>query len=657
MIQRKRQRTARVGVFAVAHAVYWEQFPGLLEKITGYHGDFLKLAGENGVEVIDFGMIDSSEKSFEAARKIAAENIDLLICNMVTYATSSVFAPIIRNVNVPVILAALQPLSRLDYTKASTFMQLENDNICSVPEFTGVAVRMEKKVYDVIIGTLYNDSEAAAAVSEWCEIAKVLHDLKGARIGLMGHVLEAMYDMHADPTAVSEAFGIHVPLLEIDDVVAVYNTVTEDEIEAKIKVIDEEFDMPEPESDPVTEKLTAEDKYNAAKTAAALDKFTEKYNLTGLAYYYEGLEGSIQRKVASSFIVGNSILNAQGFPMCGEFDIKTCIAMLIMDRLGIGGSFAEFHPFDFAEDFILVGHDGFIFDFYWFKEFGAYRIEALNGGFMKAENNELCEFSVMWCNHDPIYVHPTNYRNQNTELTSGGIDPQLMYEVTEYCIKNYFPKNNYIKVDGKAYFGLWNIAKFIDDMGGTDGAALILNDFRRRAFEAGFEIHLAVCDRMIPGFDDGNFGLCCEVIEKLGIDSVFQYSWQWDLIEGNPDGLTVDYGKAAEPNINRSREIAERLSVPYDFTVSLGWDTNPRTVQSDAYDISRGYPYGPIIVGNTPDEIEKAFEYAEKYIAGGKSSANMMTVATWNDWTEGNFMEPDNLYGYGYLEAFKKVFG
>jgi L-arabinose isomerase len=32
--------------------------------------------------------------------------------------------------------------------------------------------------------------------------------------------------------------------------------------------------------------------------------------------------------------------------------------MLIMDSLGIGGSFAEFHPFDFSEDFILVGHDG-----------------------------------------------------------------------------------------------------------------------------------------------------------------------------------------------------------------------------------------------------------------------------------------------------------
>jgi L-arabinose isomerase len=44
--------------------------------------------------------------------------------------------------------------------------------------------------------------------------------------------------------------------------------------------------------------------------------------------------------------------------MCGEYDIKTCIAMLIMDRLGIGGSFAEFHPVDFGRDTVLVGHDG-----------------------------------------------------------------------------------------------------------------------------------------------------------------------------------------------------------------------------------------------------------------------------------------------------------
>ena len=358
MIKRKVNPKGKIGIFAVAHAVYWEQFDGLYENIMKYHADFCKKTENLGAEVIDFGMIDSNEKAFEAVPKILSADVDVVFCNMVTYATSSVFAPIIKAVDKPFVLIALQPLKALDYTKANTFMQLENDNICSVPEFTGVAVRMGKKINDVILGCLYDDEEADDAVREWCSIAGVLNSLKGARIGLMGHVLESMYDMHADPTAIAEAFNLHVPLLEIDDMIKVYKTVTEEETEEKKKLIRAEFDMPEPKSDPVTTKLTNADLEQAARSAVCLDKFVEKYNLTGLAYYYEGEEESLQRTVATSLIVGNSILNAEGIPMCGEFDIKTCIAMLIMDRLGIGGSFAEFHPFDFSEDFIFVGHDG-----------------------------------------------------------------------------------------------------------------------------------------------------------------------------------------------------------------------------------------------------------------------------------------------------------
>jgi L-arabinose isomerase len=90
----------------------------------------------------------------------------------------------------------------------------------------------------------------------------------------------------------------------------------------------------------------------------ALNHFVDEKKLDGLAYYYESLDGSDLRTVVTNLIVGNSLLTAAGFPMCGESDLKTCIAMLIMDRLEIGGSFAEFHPIDFNGGFILVGHDG-----------------------------------------------------------------------------------------------------------------------------------------------------------------------------------------------------------------------------------------------------------------------------------------------------------
>ncbi|ROR27349.1 L-arabinose isomerase [Mobilisporobacter senegalensis] len=358
MIQRLKKRTARIGVFAVGHETYWGQFEGLLDSLMGYHEEFKNIVDKNEVEIIDFGMIDTSEASYKALNRIKESNVDILLCNMVTYAISATFAPIIRDANVPIILVALQPRKAMDYSKANTYMQLQNDNICAVPEFTSVAVRLGKEVNDVIIGTLYDDKEVEEDIKVWCDIAKVMHDLKGARIGLMGHVMEAMYDMHADPTAISGAFGVHVPLIEVDDVIKLYKKVDEERIHEKIKVIEENFHMPDPVSDPVTIKVTSEDLYQAAKTAVTLDDLVKEYNLTGLAYYYEGEENSLHRLVSSSFIVGNSLLNAQGVPMCGEFDIKTCIAMLIMDRLNIGGSFAEFHPFDFEEDFILVGHDG-----------------------------------------------------------------------------------------------------------------------------------------------------------------------------------------------------------------------------------------------------------------------------------------------------------
>jgi L-arabinose isomerase len=82
------------------------------------------------------------------------------------------------------------------------------------------------------------------------------------------------------------------------------------------------------------------------------------FALNGLTYYYRGLNGNRSEELGASLIVGNSLLTARGVPASGEGDLKTCIAMLIMDRLGAGGSYTEFYAMDFEQDFLLMGHDG-----------------------------------------------------------------------------------------------------------------------------------------------------------------------------------------------------------------------------------------------------------------------------------------------------------
>lgn len=356
--ERRTPLTADVGIVGVGLDVYWRQFPGLKETLLGHLDTFERQVATKGVTTVNFGMIDNAQVAYSLVPRIKAANLDLVFVDMLTYATSATFGILIRELDVPVVLVALQPSARLDYAHATIEMQLENDNICAMPEFAGVAVRMGRRVPPMIIGTLEGDARAQAEIAEWCRIARVLHDLKGARIGHFGHPIEAMLDMHTDQTALTAAFGLHVVQTELDDLVRLARTVTGNEIAEKEAEILAMFDTPDPVSDPLTRKLTASDLQNAARMAVALDKFVEAFDLDGLAYYYKGEPGTEREAVAANLIVGNSLLCAAGFPMCGESDLKTVVAMLIMDRLEIGGSFAEFHPIDFEEGFVLVGHDG-----------------------------------------------------------------------------------------------------------------------------------------------------------------------------------------------------------------------------------------------------------------------------------------------------------
>lgn len=357
-IARRTSLTANVGVIGVGHHVYWPQFEGLRDSLLKKLAHLEERVAAEQVSVHSFGLVDDSQSTYAALSTIKAASLDLLFIDMLTYATSATFAPLIRDLDIPIVLVALQPLSAMDYEHGQIFVQLENDDICSLPEFAGVAVRMGKDVPEIIIGMQHGDARADAEIREWCQVARVLHDVKQARIGLMGHVLEAMYDMHTDPALITKTFGCHVVLTEPDEVAVHYRSAPEAEINAMSEQILGFFDTPDPVSDPVTVRLTDEDLRVASRAAVALDRFVKEKNLNGLAYYYEAEQGTEMREMVTSFTVGNSLLCAAGFPMCGEFDLKTCMGMMIMDRLDIGGSFAEFHPVDFDQDTVLVGHDG-----------------------------------------------------------------------------------------------------------------------------------------------------------------------------------------------------------------------------------------------------------------------------------------------------------
>ncbi len=163
-LRHRKSTVARIGVFGVAYYKYWDQFEGLLQEMEAKQKVFLNKVGRNDVEVIDFGLVDNVKTAYDLVPDLKAANLDLIFCDMLTYATSSTFGIIIKSIDIPIVLVALQPNTALDYANASTYQQLYNDDICSLPEFAGVSVRMGKTVPNMIIGTLHHDPAAETEI-------------------------------------------------------------------------------------------------------------------------------------------------------------------------------------------------------------------------------------------------------------------------------------------------------------------------------------------------------------------------------------------------------------------------------------------------------------------------------------------------------------
>ena len=221
-VARRRPLQARVGLLGVGHHTYWAQFDGLLDEMHRKLNHFKARLEKENLEVVEFGMLDNAETAYAAVEKIKAANVDLLFVDMVTYATSSTFGVLCREINVPMVLVALQPLERWTTpaerrTCSFATMTTVRSRSSQASPFASAAASLRASS-----AHMENDPEADAQVKSWCSIAKVLHDLRKSRIGLMGHVLEAMLDMHTDPTAITAAFGPHVVLVEPDDILHQY---------------------------------------------------------------------------------------------------------------------------------------------------------------------------------------------------------------------------------------------------------------------------------------------------------------------------------------------------------------------------------------------------------------------------------------------------
>lgn len=346
----------KIGLFGIGLAAYWPQFPSLYDRLMNYLHSIEERLGSWGT-VVSGGLVDSAEAAAVAGERLGQAQVDLLFVYAATYATSSVVLPIVQRAKAPVILLNLQPTAALDYEQITTEEWLANCSACCVPELGGALTRAGIS-YKVVSGVLEDDTRAWSEIEEWCRAAGTAQTVRQARFGFLGHTYPGMLDMYSDFTALSGQLGSHIEVLEIDDLVARVRAATTSQVQVKIGELRETFAFADAGIDPIAAEIEPGDLEWSARVAVGLDALAQDYDLSALAYYYRGVDGNENEQVTAGMIAGNSLLTARGIPCSGEGDLKNALAMLIMDRLGAGGSFTEIYAMDLAEGFMLLGHDG-----------------------------------------------------------------------------------------------------------------------------------------------------------------------------------------------------------------------------------------------------------------------------------------------------------
>lgn len=305
-----------------------------------------------------------------------------------------------------------------------------------------------------------------------------------------------------------------------------------------------------------------------------------------------------------------------------------------------------------------AGLEGFCYYHYWFGN----GKQLLQRPFEEvlASGKPDFPFCLCWANHD--WTNKTWQKGNS--LRKDSMIMQMHYDREDYVrhfnyVLKAFRDPRYIMVDGKPLFAVWEPRAIPD-------TRQFIDLWQKLACENGLPgIHFVGYTQNSSGRStkDGHVSLWdanqaaerYQEVLDLGFDAVMSAGlgraqtivngkWKKALFfAANHTFLPMSF-RADYEKVMRHYYVEEDAWENVYPTLMPQWDRTPRA----------GIKTDPLI-NSTPEKFQVTVEEAVKLIQKKQAEHQILFLKAWNEWGEGNYVEPDQKFGHGYIQAIRQV--
>lgn len=282
-----------------------------------------------------------------------------------------------------------------------------------------------------------------------------------------------------------------------------------------------------------------------------------------------------------------------------------------------------------------AGIEGFCYWHYWFN--GKRLLDRVFREVVESGQPDF-PFCLCWANHS--WYKKTWDPNQPNIMLEEQTYPGIQDYTTHFNdLLPAFKDARYIKVDGKPVFGLFN-AVDLPDIGE------FIDIWNRLAKENGF-----------PGVYFFGF--------------TYEETYHKKMVDSKIDSIVFDYMYAYIRKIEQNKFLKIRRKIREIFGLPnyINYSQYALFVKSIYFDNRRVHPcvipnfdHSPrsgakniILHDANPSIWGDMCASVIKKLKTRDGEDNLMFIKSWNEWGEGNYMEPDLKYGRGYIEELSKT--